>query len=318
MLLNFGHMPRSGVGDLSVHLADHLAAAGLSTWRFDFPGLGDSPGETPAAERVLFRQIQAGRYVDPCVELLTELSALSGIKRWILGGLCGGAITSILAAPQCRELLSGLLLVDLDVSLLPEADGGPVHAQSQRGQGDPSGAERAVAAIVKEDAHPSEANLANGNEARSYDPVLQRLFRRRTWIRFATGEGRLGGRLPGLRRIVGRVISSSSIPALPSDSNQPLIESLCQLVEQQMPILSIRAKGKMRDLYAESVDQVCFKPRIPASYRVVRLTDTNHTFTSGGAEGAVMAAVTDWLENSSTLLDAQAKSGIPMAEEVPA
>ena len=296
LLLNFGHMPRSGVGDLSTHLADYIASTGISTWRFDFPGLGDSPGDTPSAERVLFRQIQAGHFVGPCLELIKELSTKTGISNWVLGGLCGGAVTAVLAARQCEELISGMLLIDLDVSLLPEVE---VSAQGV-----------SVVRVAKPDAVPENCHepledvastcykdsATNRLTVKSHDSFVQRVFHRRNWVRFATGEGRLGGRMPGLRKIVSRVLAIGNYAELPSDRNQPLVNALCDLIERQLPVLSIRAKGKMRDLYAESVDQVYFRDGIPEHYRVLRLTGTNHVFTSGGGEATVVSAVGGWLE----------------------
>ena len=295
LMLNFGHMPRSGVGDLSVHLADHFASSGVTTWRFDFPGLGDSPGETPAAERVLFRRIQAGRYVEPCLELVRELRATTGIERWILGGLCGGAVTTVLAAQHCREILAGMLLIDLDVSLLPEmecaAAGDPGEQPTLSTLSTADGPEPSAPMAST----PGQKKAANGRGGSSYAPFLQRLFSRRTWIRFATGEGRLGGRLPGLRKVVGRALSTGTHPELPPDRNQPVIEALCTIVDGQLPVLSIRAKGKMRDLYSEAVDQVCFRDGLPAHYRVLRLDGTNHVFTSGAGEASIVSAIGGWL-----------------------
>jgi pimeloyl-ACP methyl ester carboxylesterase len=222
-------------------------------------------------------------YVDPCLELLTALSEQTGIGRWVLGGLCGGAVTAVLAADHSPERIAGLLLIDLDVSLLPVGEGETISGASSLSE-------------ANGDRFP--ASLSSSLPASSTKgPVLQRLFSRRTWVRFATGEGRLGGRFPGLRRAVGRWIENENERGaeLPSDRNQAVVDSLCGLLDHGMSVLSIRARGKMRDIYAESVDHVNFKHAWPPHYQVLRLEGTNHVFTAGEGETHVLEAVSHWL-----------------------
>ena len=102
-----------------VRLADTLSAAGWPVLRFDFAGLGDSEGERQ--ERLhseLYTKIQLGLYVDDVVTAMNWLERQGvGERGFVLAGLCGGAITGLLAAaedPRVKGLLSFGIPVMLD------------------------------------------------------------------------------------------------------------------------------------------------------------------------------------------------------------
>ncbi len=89
--------------------------------RFDFFGLGDSEGdldETMLAD--VYNNIEVGRYVDDTLAALNWLSAEHGARRFVLGGLCGGAITAILAAERDARVDS-LLSIGMTVTLASNA-----------------------------------------------------------------------------------------------------------------------------------------------------------------------------------------------------
>ncbi|HEU4781116.1 MAG TPA: alpha/beta fold hydrolase [Steroidobacteraceae bacterium] len=110
VLLSPGVKMRVGPGRLYVPLTELLTSLGHSVLRFDFYGLGDSEGEL--AETMLadvYNNIEVGRYVDDTLSALNWLQERHGAQRFIVGGLCGGAITAILAAernPRVEALLS--------------------------------------------------------------------------------------------------------------------------------------------------------------------------------------------------------------------
>jgi pimeloyl-ACP methyl ester carboxylesterase len=110
VLLSPGVKMRVGPGRLYVPLTEKLNDLGYTVLRFDFFGLGDSEGSLP--ETILadvYNNIEVGRYVDDTLAALRWLRESHGFKRFVLGGLCGGAITALLAAerdPQVEALLS--------------------------------------------------------------------------------------------------------------------------------------------------------------------------------------------------------------------
>jgi exosortase A-associated hydrolase 1 len=87
-----------------VQLARHFAAHGYAVLRFDFPGMGDSPGEcigfedtTPHIEAAI------GAFQDAC----------PGVQRVVLWGLCDGASASLLYLEATADpRVAGLALLN--------------------------------------------------------------------------------------------------------------------------------------------------------------------------------------------------------------
>jgi pimeloyl-ACP methyl ester carboxylesterase len=121
VLLSPGVKMRVGPGRLYVPLTDMLCDEGFSVLRFDFYGLGDSEGEL--AEKLLpdvYNHIEVGRYVDDTLAAMHWLRTAHGVKRFVLGGLCGGAITALLAAERDPSV-EGLLSLGMTVTLASNA-----------------------------------------------------------------------------------------------------------------------------------------------------------------------------------------------------
>lgn len=110
ILLSPGVKMRVGPGRLYVPLTELMNSLGYMVLRFDFHGLGDSEGEleeTMLAD--VYNHIEVGRYVGDTLSAMRWLREQHGSKRFMLGGLCGGAITALLAAerdPSVESLLS--------------------------------------------------------------------------------------------------------------------------------------------------------------------------------------------------------------------
>jgi len=121
VLLSPGVKMRVGPGRLYVPLTELLNSQGFRVLRFDFFGLGDSEGDL--SETVLadvYNNIEVGRYVDDTLAALHWLSTEHGARRFVLGGLCGGAITAILAAERDARVDS-LLSIGMTVTLASNA-----------------------------------------------------------------------------------------------------------------------------------------------------------------------------------------------------
>ena len=99
------------------YFARRLSAVGYPCLRFDPAGLGDSTGEIPAGNmRDLYGQIGAGRFVGDTLSAIDELYRQISPKRVVLFGVCGGAITALMAAPR-SERVDGVILLSLPVML---------------------------------------------------------------------------------------------------------------------------------------------------------------------------------------------------------
>jgi len=74
---------------------------GYLVLRFDFSALGDSEGvveESMVAD--FYGSVQTGRYVNDTRAAMDWMQREYGVSRFILCGLCGGALTGLLAAAQ--------------------------------------------------------------------------------------------------------------------------------------------------------------------------------------------------------------------------
>lgn len=98
-------------------MTESLLKLGYPVLRFDFYGLGDSEGELPERQLAdLYATVQDGRYVDDTLCAMDWMQERLGLDRFVLAGLCGGALTGIMAAGQDRRA-RGVLGLGLPVAL---------------------------------------------------------------------------------------------------------------------------------------------------------------------------------------------------------
>jgi pimeloyl-ACP methyl ester carboxylesterase len=104
LLLNAGIIHRVGARRLSVKIARAVAAQGVTAFRFDFSGVGDSPtATTPLSLRE-----QTATDVTAAID---HLQREHGIERVLLFGICSGAVNAFWAALADRRVV-GLMMVD--------------------------------------------------------------------------------------------------------------------------------------------------------------------------------------------------------------
>jgi alpha-beta hydrolase superfamily lysophospholipase len=91
VLMNAGVIHRIGPHRLNVKLARELATHGVSTIRLDLSGVGDSrpEGSTRSFTEQAVRDIRCA---------LDELQRVTGLKRFVISGLCSGAAIGFRAA----------------------------------------------------------------------------------------------------------------------------------------------------------------------------------------------------------------------------
>jgi uncharacterized protein len=133
MLVGIVHEPAAPSSDLAVLLlspgiknrvaphrmynkiAEALSDDGVRVLRFDFAGLGDSEGELSEEFLAdLYGAIQVGRYVDDTRAAMDWMERTMGVREFLLGGLCGGAITGLLASVDDTRVV-GLLAIGIPV-----------------------------------------------------------------------------------------------------------------------------------------------------------------------------------------------------------
>lgn len=95
VIVNGGAQYRAGAHRLFVQLARHLAARGHTVMRFDFPGQGDSPGESLGFEKT-------AKHIEAAIDDLLQRRPY--LKRTTLLGLCDGASASLLYLHVQRDV----------------------------------------------------------------------------------------------------------------------------------------------------------------------------------------------------------------------
>lgn len=117
IILSPGIKSRVAPHRLYVKMTERFINLGFPVLRFDFHGLGDSEGEIDEAYAAdLYGSIEVGRYVDDTISAMDWFVAKYQIDRFILSGLCGGAITGLLSSAK-DERVVGLLELALPVVL---------------------------------------------------------------------------------------------------------------------------------------------------------------------------------------------------------
>jgi uncharacterized protein len=116
ILLPAGLKYRVGAHRFNVLLARQLAAWGLPSLRIDPLGLGESDGQWAAAplDR-LWRGIEFGAFVEDTLLAVQAVRERQGVRRVLLAGLCGGAMTAVLAAARERGAVQGVVALGLPV-----------------------------------------------------------------------------------------------------------------------------------------------------------------------------------------------------------
>lgn len=120
---NAGARGRLGSTFQYPYYARQLAKQGIPSLRFDPHGIGDSEGLIETREMEGFYGVlQGGLFVDDLLVAIEEFRKRVKPRRIVLWGVCGGAITSLIAAAK-TELVDGVVLLSVPV-LLDSAEEG--------------------------------------------------------------------------------------------------------------------------------------------------------------------------------------------------
>lgn len=194
-------------------MADAFVEEGFPVLRFDFAGLGDAQGEIEHAQLShVYHDIQLGRFVGDTRAALDWLESTHGIARCIAGGLCGGAITGLLAAADDRRIV-GLLALGIPVVL------------------DVGDARRA-------------AHLTRGELDQLRDGYLRKLLDPHAWLRLLAFKSDFGVIWRSFKRLFERKrpapAAAAGVDAQPADNTNPkFAPALFAMLETGRPMLHI-------------------------------------------------------------------------------
>jgi len=105
ILLSPGVKMRVAPHRLYLKMTERFVSLGYPVLRFDFYGLGDSEGEVQEEYLAdLYGSIQVGRYVDDTLAAMDWMQQTYGTSQFIVSGLCGGAITGLLAGARDQRV----------------------------------------------------------------------------------------------------------------------------------------------------------------------------------------------------------------------
>jgi hypothetical protein len=292
--VNFGYVPRDGHGGLATQASDALAERGILCCRYDLPGLGDAPGPLPAVTHDFFPVVTGGSLTAVTVDLVKAICAREQLQGLVIGGLCGGAVNAIFTGDAAHPLVHGLILLEPEMYLTEptESDGAikPIHIRAWVRSQLP--AEKGTALELVDRALRIKWPLEDVVKAGVRRVVPRRALNYWGWMRLLTAEGKYSRYVPLPRKAILDLVMGRS--GLPSVTNMPLAVAWKRWVETKRPALVITAAGKLREVFFDKIHSGLQLPPLSATYVHVRLSGTNHIFTTGGA----IEAVTGHLEKN--------------------
>jgi uncharacterized protein len=213
LLLSPGVKMRVGPQRLYLDIADAVLQLGISVLRFDFHGLGDSEGTLPEEQlRDVYNHIEVGRYVNDTIDAMDWMQQTYGARRFLVSGLCGGAITGLLTGERDSRVVGLLGLGITPVLAARSAD--------------------------------TSRYMTVGQLEASQQMYLKRLFNPRAWLRLLTFQAdyKLIRKMAvhWLRKRVARPVPTPSAPPPEDDNANPLFPpAFFKMLSTKRPMLLV-------------------------------------------------------------------------------
>lgn len=273
VLLSPGVKMRVGPQALYRRITDALVDVGLTVFRFDYHGLGDSEG-TLAEEQLrdVYNHIECGRYVADTIDTLDWIQQQYGIQRFVLGGLCGGAVTGVLAASRDPRV-EGILALGMTP-------------------------------VLSANSADASRYMTEGQLKTSQSKYARRLLSPRAWWRLLTlqADTRLiyrMGRL-WLRDMLGLPTRRASCPGGPEmdNANPHLPTAFFALLARRCPMLLVY--GGSDRLRFEFEEKFLARHRerlasLPHTYEMHEIASANHVLTLRIWQDEMIDIATRWL-----------------------
>lgn len=270
ILLSPGVKMRVGPEGLYRRLTDRLVSMGITVFRFDFYGLGDSEGTlTEELLRDVYNHIEVGRFVEDTFDAMDWMQQHTSARRFILSGLCGGAITGLLAGGRDARV-AGLLALGIT----------PVLAAAS-----------------------AEASLymTVGQLEESRRKYVRRLGNPRSWLRLLTlqSDYKLMMRfmLQPFRPKPAPTADDAAPP--PNDNANPLFPpAFFTMAEAQRPMLYIFGGSDRLQWEFEEKFVARYRTRLaaaPDSYDVHVIKDANHVLSLRQWQNEMLDVSASWL-----------------------
>jgi pimeloyl-ACP methyl ester carboxylesterase len=265
VMLHPGFLPRSGVGDAVVGFADGLARVGVMTVRMDLPGLGDSEGDLAETAVDFIGVLQEGGYATSAWECVQAVKAHLGLRRVVIGGYCGGAITGLfMAAAHKQELPAAMFALETSFKLVSSAEPAAANGPSQAA---PAAKRTGTLRLLKSEADWWLSSSKMGRGVLKLYRAPRALLRRRASAQAAAE------------------------PQLPAGTNVLLMKAIDELLSVRLPLLFVTAgEGTGEFDYVEHALKCC-----PGTALHRRIKATDHSLAEGEGPAKVLEYVTTWL-----------------------
>jgi pimeloyl-ACP methyl ester carboxylesterase len=268
ILLSPGVKMRVGPERLYCVLTERLVQLGLPVLRFDFYGLGDSEGELGEEWlKDVYNHIEVGRFVDDTIDSMEWMFREHGLRRFIMSGLCGGAITGLLAA-QHDSRVAGLLALGIT----------PV--------------------LASRSADPAKY-MTSGQAAAIRRSYLAKALNPLAWLRLLTFRSDYRLLWRSLRRR-GRAPVVVDSPAPEDDNANPLFPpAFFSMVESRRPVLMVFGGSDRLVFEFEEKFVARHRARVAAAgvyCQVHTITQANHVLSFGTWQQEMLAVSTEWVQ----------------------
>lgn len=284
---------RIGTYRLHTILARHLCAEGYHVMYFDPAGIGDSEGffeEKLLQEHYL--DIQQGKYSNDIEDAFTYFHKNYPVDEVVFLGLCGGAISMLIAAARNRRV-NGLILLAAPVLL---------------------------ETIIKNKRYCDQVSAitSSGQAKRTLIEMAKKIGKRQTWMKILTGkiQFELEGKsiFKSLNVIVGTRLRrlkyffcaarSSQYDILESAHhprfNNLFKQSFVQFVSNHGKVLFVFGEldGVTWDFKSEFGDTVLARGNpFEGSYKICVIKEANHIFSAKESQVELKSTIDQWLIN---------------------
>jgi pimeloyl-ACP methyl ester carboxylesterase len=118
ILSHGGLSHKIGANRVQYYLGRFFASRGCTVFRFDPAGMGDSEGRVDSqARQDLFGNIESGLFKESYRRALGYLASRFPDHRWVVSGVCGGAISSLLGGVESGYPIAAYALISCPVIL---------------------------------------------------------------------------------------------------------------------------------------------------------------------------------------------------------
>lgn len=255
VLLNSGLIHRVGPNRLYVSLARRLAGMGLTTLRFDLSAIGDS------AQRRDTTPFQVSS-IEETRAALDHLQAHWGAERFLLGGICTGAVVSFRTALQDPRV-AGVCLI---------------NAQG----------------LVSDASAEMREAIAERAGARYY--TTSALRRKGSWARLLTGKADYRAIARAGAQKVRSALMPHDDPAVQAGSEE-IVQGMARLLREHMPVQMLYSGSdpgldELAVIYGnKGLEQLRRTPGL--TYTLVPQAD--HMFTALSQQGVFLSRICDWV-----------------------